>query len=429
MPWLPKSLFARLQIIIVAFMLCSYILMRVLFVELLSHPIGQHFAYFSESLAIFTNEIKTHNNPESNLQFAKLLHERTGMILLWNVDQMWDEPPHLPFFNQWSKTMKKNWQDGLVLRYQKEPHNTLWLLHTKAPKFSLGVPDFNTFNLRVYALLAGILEIIFAVFAAYFATLYLKRPLKELILGAELIGHDIRSNDITPSGPNEIREVAEALNTMRNNINKLIKKQEQLLAGISHDIRTPLTRLRLTTEMINTDSPLQIKEMNDDIEEINQSLGQFIKLTQFNIEDNEPWQIGDITPLLHDVEHKYQRANIDLNFLLDPLPPIRFKAMFLQRLLYNLIDNSIKHGDGKISVIAKNTNNYLELSVTDEGSGFKQSKEKLNAYSDLNEAESYGEGLGLSILQRIAKMHEGKLILCNKPEGGASVILSLKAHV
>jgi two-component system osmolarity sensor histidine kinase EnvZ len=402
--------------------------MRVLFVELLSHPIAKHFAYFSESVAMFTNEINVHNNPELARQFAERLQERTGMILVWNVDQEWEAPPALPFFNEWVKTMRETWQDGLVLRYQDEPQETLWLLHTKAPKFSLGVPDFNAFNLKAYAILAGFLEIVFAIFAAYFAALYLKRPLKELIEGAESIGRDIRSKEIKPSGPTEIREVAEAMNTMRDDINKMSNKQEQLLAGISHDLRTPLTRLRLTTELLKTGSTQHIKDMNDDIEEMNQVLNQFIKLTRYNIEENEPWQIGDITPLLQDVEKKYQRINIDLNFLLDPLPPIRYKAMFLRRLLYNLIDNGVEHGSGKVSVIAKYANNYLELCVTDEGSGFKQSKEKLNAYSDLNEEQVYGDGLGLTILQRIAKIHEGKLILCNKPEGGAKVVLYLKAY-
>lgn len=428
MAWPPKSLFSRLQIIIVFFMLCSYILMRVLFVELLSHPIADHFAHFSESLAIFTDEIKTHNNPESVRQFTERLQERTGMILIWNVDKTWDNPPKLPFINQWMKTMTETWQDGLVLRYQNEPQETLWLLHTTAPKFSLGVPNFNVFNLKLYAVISGILEIIFAVVAAYFAALYLNRPLKELTKGVQLIGKNIFSKNIEPQGPNEIREVAEALNIMKDDINDMHIKQEQLLAGISHDIRTPLTRLRLTTEMLKISSNSYIKEMHDDIEEMNQALNLFINLSRLNIEENEPWQIGDITPLLHDVEQKYKRINIDLNFSLDPLPPIRYKAMFLRRLLYNLIDNGVEHGGGKISVVAKNANNYLELCVTDEGSGFKQSKEKLNTYSDLNTEKVYDEGLGLGILQRIVKIHEGKLVLSNKPEGGANVRLYLKAY-
>lgn len=428
MSWLPKSLFSKLQLIIMFFMICCYITLRILFVELLSHPIAHHFAYFSESLALFADEIHDYKTLESQKLFSKRLQERTGMILVWNVDQTWGAPPALPFFNEWTKTMNVTWNDDLILRYQDEPQPILWLLHTKSPSFSLGIPDFNTFNLKLYGILGLFLELIFAVFAAFYSAKYLKNPLKKLVEGVELIAHDIHSEDIRINGPTEICDIAVALNTMKNDINDMIREQESLLAELSHDIRTPLTRLCLATKMLKSDSIIQVKGINEDIEEINIALDQFIDLMRFNIEYGEPWEVGDITELLNDVTEKYKRANIDLNLILKKIPFIRYKPMYLKRFLYNSIDNGIEHGGGKITVVAKSIDGFLELSVKDEGLGFKQSSANLTVYANLDVNQGCSEGLGLGILQRIAKIHEGKLKLCNRPKGGAKVMLSLKAY-
>ena len=102
--------------------------------------------------------------------------------------------------------------------------------------------------------------------------------------------------------------------------------------------------------------------------------------------------------------------------------------MYLKRFLYNSIDNGIEHGGGKITVVAKSIDGFLELSVKDEGLGFKQSSANLTVYANLDVNQGCSEGLGLGILQRIAKIHEGKLKLCNRPKGGAKVTLSLKAY-
>ncbi len=264
----------------------------------------------------------------------------------------------------------------------------------------------------------------------YFAVHHLNRPLKELAEAAKAIGKNINSVDINPRGPEEVRAVGQALNEMKANLDKMINAQEFLLAGISHDLRTPLTRLRLATEMIADQSGNLLEGMKEDIQEIDINLHGIIELGKFNIESTEPWETGDIKFILWDTKDKYQRAHIDLTLLGDDnLFPVRYKPMALLRFLYNLIDNGVKHGGGAITLSARNNGNKMDLCVSDQGPGLPIKMHKRQSFSDLAEQPLYGNGLGLVIVQRIAQLHKAELTLGNNAQGGAEIILSMPTYL
>jgi len=131
---------------------------------------------------------------------------------------------------------------------------------------------------------------------------------------------------------------------------------------------------------------------------------------------------------LLDVAKKYRRADIDLTLSLDMIPPVRYKPMALRRLLYNLIDNGVKHGGGKVKLSARRQGNDMALCVADQGPGLPMTSAELLVFSDLSEQHRYGSGLGLLIVQRIAHLHSAKLLLRNNKQGGAEVILALSAY-
>ncbi len=426
---LPKTLFGRLFLLIISLMLVNFILLRLLFVNLVAEPGGHQFAYLGEALGTLIKGIEEHGNAESKRQVAEQLQKRTGMILLWNVDQQWDKPPDLPYYRSLEKTLAEIWGSELVSRFQREPRQIFWLLHSTAPQFSLGVPLFEQISMWKYLSLGIVMVLVFSVTSAYIAAHYLKSSLIALVDGVKLMGQgNIGSHVIEPQGPEEIRAVARAMNTMGTDFDRMIKKQEFLLAGISHDLRTPLTRIRIATRLIGADADGFTEGINADIEEIDGVLAQFIDLARFNIEQAELWQVGDINWLLCDMVKKYQHSEIKLVNYIRHITPVRYKPMALQRYLYNLINNSIKHASGKVTLSTRTKDNNIELCVTDEGPGFPMTSEELKAYSDLDVELGQGNGLGLRIVQQIAKLHEGELTLRNRPEGGAEVILSLKAY-
>ncbi|MEY3786830.1 MAG: hypothetical protein RLZ75_1037, partial [Pseudomonadota bacterium] len=377
MKWQLKSLFGRLFLLIIGFMMLNFILLRMVYIALVAEPGGQQIAYFTESLATVIKEVEARGTIESNRQFAESLQQRTGIKLIWNTDQQWNTPPNLPYYRALEKTLTETWKDSLTSRFQSEPKSVFWLLHSAAPKFSIGFPLLDHMAIWKYLALGGLFVIIFSIISAYFAARYLKPSLHALAEGAKLIGLDKSGHIIKQNGPNEIRNVAQAMNTMRENLEHMIKKQEFLLTGISHDLRTPLTRIRVATRLIGADEKGYIDGINSDIEEMDAVLHRFIELAQLNIKESEPWEIGDITPLIQDVAAKYQRSKINLSLSLSNLPVVRYKPMTLQRYLYNLINNSMKHGGSQVTISTRTVDDFVELIVADQGPGIPLLTEEL----------------------------------------------------
>lgn len=428
MKLLPKTLFGRTFLLTLFIMVFNFLLAWSTISFFLTRPAGHWLAAVSQSLMMIVEDVVVHKDTEANRLLLERLHKQTGMVLVNNVDERYDAMPNLPIFNRLQETLNQAGSDALLLRLQRQPQNRLWLLHTKAPAFSLsilvgGIDNAPTL-LGLIFLVSGLLSAVMA----YMITAYLSTPLKALAEGARSIGRNLNCVDINPRGPIEIQEVGQALNLMRADLDRIVKEQELLLAGISHDLRTPLTRIRLATELMAEDADDLKLGMKDDIEEMNGILTRFIELARVNIEEAEPWQIGEITPLLLDIEKKYQRAQVDLTLSLDKLPPVRYKPMALRRLLYNLIDNGVKHGGGQVRLSTKNHDDKIELCVTDQGIGLPMTPSELLTFSDFNDPQGYGNGLGLLIVQRLAQLHGAELIFRNHRQGGAEIIMRLNAY-
>jgi two-component system osmolarity sensor histidine kinase EnvZ len=425
----PKSMFGRLLLLILFVTMLQSILLRLSVVFLLGQPAGHQLAVASQFLMIAVEEVMAGNDTRANHLLVERLRRHTGMVIVENSGEHWDEPPDLPFFRSWRDILNQAGDNALLLRYQRQPRSMLWLLHVKPPVFSVGMPVAELDGMYTFIRLIFLAGGILAVFASYLIARYLSAPLKNLAEAARSIGRDLNSVDIKPSGPLEIRVVGQALNLMRADLDRMVKAQEFLLAGISHDLRTPLTRIRLSIEMLPAAPDDLSAGMKEDVEEMNAILHRFIELARVNIEETEPWQVGEITPLLLDVAKKYQRADADLTLSLGKLtPPVRYKPMALRRLLYNLIDNGLKHGGGRVKLITQGNGHKLVLRVADQGAGLPMTSAELGAYSGLGVNQGLGNGLGLLIVQRIAQLHGAELTLRNGKQGGAEVIVRLDAY-
>lgn len=425
----PATLFGRMFLMISSIMLMSFLMIRLTLFAFIAEPFGNQMGAFSTSLIIIIEKITPHLDSNAYDSLQRQLQQTTGVILVDNITERWNNPPDRVFIKTWQDYFNNHQTESLVieLRYQPVPDTMIWLLHTKPPLFSVGFPMVNFYFLPRIIILVFLLVTFVLIVTAYVLARYMTAPLKELVVAARAIGRDTRSANINLRGPNEIKAVAQALNIMKANLERLVKSQEFLLAGISHDLRTPLMRINIATELMSADFNDLNEGVKEDIEEMNDVLQRFIELARVNIEEAEAWEIGDITPLLHNLAAKYYRSNIDIILSLDKTLPIRYKPMAWQRLLYNLIDNGIKHGGGLIKITTRINGDKIELCVADQGPGLPMTPEALSAYSDFSEPQHYGSGLGLLIVQRIAQLHGAELTLRNNPLGGAEIILSLDA--
>lgn len=427
MKFMPNTLFARLFVAITLVMMLTVFVIRFISISVIAIPGGEKLGTLSISLLKVVEYVNIHMDAQSYLALTEELQETTGVVIVNNIDERGDTLPDLPFLKSWQQRIDR-YQAGNILRYQSAPKAMVWLLHSNKPQFSVGIPMVDLYNNRNFLYLIFGFALFISAIPAYFLARYLMAPLNDLVVAANAMARNIKSVEINPSGPKEIQALGLAMQTMRAELLNITKEQEFLLAGVSHDLRTPLTRIRITSELMFSEDDEMVEAINSDIEEIDNVLQRFIELARINIEESELWTLGDINPLVKDVAEKYGRAKTKLSISLCKSSMVFYKPSVLKRFLYNAIDNSIKYGNGVISIGTVKNANMIDLYITDQGLGFGLSNEQLQAFSDLTREQGVGSGLGLRIIQRIAKMHDAKLTLRDHPKGGAEIILSLKVY-
>ena len=280
----------------------------------------------------------------------------------------------------------------------------------------------------------GIVIAILAILGAYITTKRISRPINNLIDAADKIrnGHNVKKLPL--DSVTEFRELNEAFNEMTENLSKVNKERKFLLASVSHDIRTPLTRIRLASEMLPPNS-LSLKEsLEDDVMEINDILNQFLDFARgFEDEPKIPVNLGT---LLKDIQIKHKRMG--QNFILRKknirtnIPKklfIDIRPLAFQRCLDNLINNAFFYSKGKVILEASLLEESFTISIIDNGPGIpeEQKSKLLKPFERVDEARGNkgGSGLGLTIADRIVKAHDGKLELINRTQGGLDAKITI----
>lgn len=263
---------------------------------------------------------------------------------------------------------------------------------------------------------------------AYVIAARINRPLRFLVKAAGRISHGEQPPRLPEEGAEEMREVQRTFNEMSEALARLDSERTLLLAGISHDQRTPLARLRLAVEML----PDEVGEatrngMIQDISDMDNIINQFLDFVR-GVE-GEPAQLVDINALIQSVTERHARAGREVELRLSSNYKVPLRPLAIHRLIGNLIDNAFAYGKGKVAVSTRITAGYIIISVMDNGPGIpdNQMNRLLRPFERMDSARGNegGSGLGLAIADRIAKLHKGKLELLNRPEGGLEARLSL----
>jgi two-component system, OmpR family, osmolarity sensor histidine kinase EnvZ len=205
------------------------------------------------------------------------------------------------------------------------------------------------------------------------------------------------------------------------------RERAMVLAGISHDLRTPLSRLRLALEMSGAD-PATTEAMSADIAEIDAVIGQFL---DFARGEDESMAEGDLNALAAEVVEGYRKRDTDIVFRPGALRPLRFAPQALRRAIANLIDNALHYAREPLEVATRRDGERALLEVMDRGPGVppEQAERLKRPFTRLDEARSGpgGAGLGLAIVERVARAHGGKLELLPREGGGLLARISLRA--
>jgi two-component system osmolarity sensor histidine kinase EnvZ len=259
------------------------------------------------------------------------------------------------------------------------------------------------------------------------------RPIERLARAADSFGKGRAVPDFKPYGATEVRRAAQAFITMRERIERHVSQRTEMLAGVSHDLKTPLTRLKLTLAMMpegeGHDAPNDIKSMRDDIAEMEHMLDDYLAFARGEGgEDTSPTDLGELVrEAVAAVERAHHPADIRTTVPDNVLVSVRRAG--LRRVLANLIDNAFKHGS-KVTVSLRQDEHLVEIAVEDNGPGIPepQREEAFRPFHRLDEGrnlQSGGSGLGLAIARDIARAHGGEIILDKSALGGLKATVRL----
>jgi signal transduction histidine kinase len=262
------------------------------------------------------------------------------------------------------------------------------------------------------------------------ATRAIVAPLKTFVTAAEQYRASGSIALLNETGPSEIRSLARALNDMQSRITELMTERTRMLAAIGHDLRTPITRLRLRAEfMTNTGEQRRMLADLDHMEALVRAA--LLHLQEGKTEDNTV--VTDLSSLLQTVADQFGELETEIGYSGPQQVVVRIKPHEFQRAVTNLVENAARYGKDPQIHVERAANGDLEIRVEDSGPGIsddlKAAMQEPFARGDkarsMNEFEGFG--LGLSIARSIAETHGGRLELRDRDPGGLAAVIVLPA--
>ena len=425
---LPKTLFYRALLIVATPVIVIQLVITIVFFDSLWIKTNKGMT------KALVNEIKTYIEVYSDETYQK--EEITNLFSIYqdlNIEYIDDKNFNFDFEERWFSPVDRTLRRELKSRFSPQDfwfntttYKELIDLRIKYQsgyfKFLIPRDRVTSSSARIFALWITVPAIVMI----FISLIFLKnqtRPIAQLARVAEKFGKGEKIEEYKPSGSAEIRRAGFEFDRMRKRIVRHLTQRSEMLSGISHDLRTPLTRMKLQLAFIK-DKNLANK-LSDDIDEMEKMLNEYLQFTSSTyLEKDEQF---DLSELINKVIEKYDSSNVSSN-----LPPriyINGRKNLIKRCINNLIDNAIKYAD-KVNVALTKNNNNLFIKIDDDGPGIPKN-EYDNVFKpfykiDKGRTESKSSvGLGLSIASDIIRSHGGNIKLEKSKMNGLSVKIFL----
>jgi two-component system osmolarity sensor histidine kinase EnvZ len=272
------------------------------------------------------------------------------------------------------------------------------------------------------------LAALLALIGAWFIVSRINRPLAALTQAAAQLAGGSRPPPIAEAGATELRTLAGAFNGMTAALQRAEAEQALLLAGVSHDLRTPLARMRLGVEMLRENEQALTAGLVKDIEDIDAIIDQFLDFARD--EGGEAVEAeADLKAIVNAVLERCARTGKPVQASVSELPPIPLRPMAIRRLIVNLVENALRYSGTAVEIEVRLLSDNVVIAVMDRGPGIpaNEAARMLQPFTRLQASRSgaTGSGLGLAIVQRIAAMHRGRVELLAREGGGLEARVTL----
>ena len=425
---LPKRLFYRALLIVAVPVIVLQVIITVVFFDSLWIKTNKGMT------RALVNEVKTFIEAYNNDEYDK--NEITNLFSIYqdlNIEYVEDKNFNFDFDERWFSPIDRTLRRELKSRFGSEEFwfnskNYKELIDLRI-KYKSGYFKFLVPRDRVSsssARLFGLWITVPAIIMVIISLIFLKnqtRPITALAKVAERFGKGEDIEEFKPSGAAEIRQAGLEFDKMRKRINRHLNQRSEMLSGISHDLRTPLTRMKLQTAFIK-DKDISEK-LTEDINEMEKMLNEYLQFTSLSYKEKD--ELFNLSQLIDEIIEKYNNKNISKN--LSPRVYLNGRKNLIKRCINNLIDNSIKYAN-KVNIELSKKNTNLFIKIEDGGPGIPE-KEYDNVFKpfykiDKSRADSKSSvGLGLSIASDIIRSHGGNIKLEKSSLNGLGVKIFL----
>jgi two-component system osmolarity sensor histidine kinase EnvZ len=436
---LPRSLFGRLALLLIAVTAIGFVAALLIFrydrATLAERQFGDTKIVQLETLRAALSSLQSQDRPG----FLRRLGKEYGVLLLSVAERPTIGRPALgPRMMELQERLRARLGEDTELRLQASAEGPIaWIRLTAGDAaywagFTLPRADAE---LPTRVMIWSGTVLIVLLLAAYFFARRMNSPLRQLQDAVAAVSKGRTPPPLPESGPTEIAGLAKGFNRMTSNLKQMEEDRALLLAGVSHDLRTPLARLRLGAEMAVHDETMK-EGMIDDIEEMDRIINQFLDFARG--EDKTPLAMRDLNALVEECAERFRRKGHAITFAPAPgLPLLPLRAQSIERALVNLIDNAYRYGSPTVDIAVRREADNAVIEIADRGPGIPPSEvERLKQpFTRLDTARGsaaggkLGSGLGLAIVDRVVTLHGGEFTLLLRQDGGtlARIVLPLPA--
>jgi len=260
------------------------------------------------------------------------------------------------------------------------------------------------------------------------ATIFMRnqvRPIQRLSAAVDNFGKGREDSNFKPEGSTEIRQAAAAFNLMRERIQRTITQRTEMLASISHDLRTPLTRMKLQLAMIENSA--EIGDLRSDVEEMENMVEEYLAFARGEVA--EKVQNINLSRILQGVINRIQSTSVSINLNTKQIHYVPLKPNSFKRAITNIINNASNYGN-QIDIIVRKLPGSIIIQIDDNGPGIplKDREDVFKPFYRLDVArnpDTGGSGLGLTIARDVARAHGGDIFIEDSPNGGARINMRL----
>jgi len=426
----PQSLLARTVWLLVLLLLISQIAWLVLFGLYEREPRARQIAHRAVAIVNLTRAALLAAHPDKRRDLLLELSQREGVHVLPLAPEESDVPaPPNRVAAMVAQEIRRQLGADTLVSFSEGNEEDLWV------SFALDGDEYWVIMPRLRPPQAiswfwaswGVGVLLLSVLGAWLMLRRINRPLMLVAKAAAVLGRGEAPPRLAEQGPQEITTLAHAFNQMADDISMLESNRKLMLAGISHDLRTPLARLRLATEM-NVGDERERQAMIQDMDDMESLTRQFL---DFAREDaDEPICAVDLRALLDALRDHFAQRGLAVTHAIANMT-LHARPQALRRALLNLLENAHRHGAPPVEVRVRRSDGRLLISVMDHGEGLPDDQlESIKQPFRCGESartDARGTGLGLAIVERVAQLHGGRLSLHSRPEGGFEARLDLPA--